>query len=184
MRRILPILMTISAVLCIVIVALWVRSFFVSDSVRMGNGKRFVVFASGRGSVVLFLFQYGALSSAPSGLDRTPEPPVALNQALRMVMPWHAAGFGIIQRRGPGGDGAGLLAPCWFVAALTGAAPAWRLAGWRRRRRMRRRNNGLCERCGYDLRVTTDRCPECGEPIRALGMPVVSPASTTMPSNV
>jgi hypothetical protein len=58
-----------------------------------------------------------------------------------------------------------LLLPYWFVALVTGALPAlWLLLWWRRRRTG---VPGLCAACGYDLRASAERCPECGEPILA-----------------
>lgn len=53
--------------------------------------------------------------------------------------------------------------PFWLVVLLTSSVIGIRLRRWRRgRKRCRSRAIGLCEVCGYDLRATPDRCPECG----------------------
>lgn len=54
--------------------------------------------------------------------------------------------------------------PFWQPAALLGIVPACWLARVTRQRRQRRRARmGLCLRCGYDLRASQGRCPECGQ---------------------
>src|SRR5205807_10176516 len=58
-----------------------------------------------------------------------------------------------------------LVMPYWF---LTLAATAWPLM-WLVRRRPWVRPEGLCRQCGYDLRASTERCPECGTSIPAAG---------------
>ena len=55
---------------------------------------------------------------------------------------------------------AALVLPHPWLLLLTGAYPAWRVVrAWAMRRRNR---EGLCRSCGYDLRATPGRCPECG----------------------
>jgi hypothetical protein len=47
----------------------------------------------------------------------------------------------------------------WFVVAVSGCFAAWRIRRWRFPKRY---GAGCCAVCGYDLRATPDRCPECG----------------------
>jgi hypothetical protein len=53
-----------------------------------------------------------------------------------------------------------LTLPCWLLAMAAGVLPVRRGIIWWRARR--RRLSGRCVKCGYDLRATPERCPECG----------------------
>lgn len=53
------------------------------------------------------------------------------------------------------------IAPGWMLLLSLGIAGVCRKL-WANQRRRERSANQLCRNCGYDLRATPDRCPECG----------------------
>lgn len=63
----------------------------------------------------------------------------------------------------------------WLIAAISAMLPAT----WFRdnRRRRHRRRDGLCTACGYDVRASPGRCPECGATAGA-PLPTSPPGAT------
>jgi hypothetical protein len=57
-------------------------------------------------------------------------------------------------------SGQGLLIPSWFAVSVTAVMPT--ITIFKMLRKRRRSRDGFCAKCGYDLRATPDRCPECG----------------------
>lgn len=78
---------------------------------------------------------------------------------------WWFHGFGLYTVLSSGGNMKVVVIPYGLLFVLFAILPSFRAQ--RFRRQYRRKRMGLCLRCGYDLRASTIRCPECGAPIPA-----------------
>jgi hypothetical protein len=73
--------------------------------------------------------------------------------------------YAVSQTGGPNillGDIESVLVPFWFIALATAVLPAAWVAPHVRARLFV--PPGHCRHCGYDLRASPERCPECGAP--------------------
>jgi hypothetical protein len=97
-----------------------------------------------------------------------PEPEEWFEDAMifgRFVKEWH--GFGIVRGNvySPTPSYTVMMCPTWAaIAVLLLPMGLWAGIGWRHRRQAAA---GHCVGCGYDLRATPGKCPECGREVTA-----------------
>jgi hypothetical protein len=191
MRRLLRILFNVatvvSALLCVMMAGLWARGYWVTDQLMSTSGRRVGAglelrnadLIAKRGHVGVYLrrlwddgdphdayarfyllglvdhFERAggwAYFRTDVGWPYRDDAPVW--KPLRWERGERRVGTGIIER------GTTVELADWVVVAVLGLPPFVILRRWRGH--SSRRDGGLCQTCGYDLRATPDRCPECG----------------------
>ena len=170
-----------SLLLCVATIALGVRSFVVRDLVVRTGYDATQFLTSNRGQLY-YMFADGSAGGprGPAVWRWTRRVPIEISSvALDQADPglrWSCHGLGFAWRVSRGGWGVlgsrrtmfgattDVAVPHAAVAAVFAVGPVLAI---RRLRRDRRRRAGGCAVCGYDLRASPGRCPECGTiPVR------------------
>jgi len=94
---------------------------------------------------------------------------IASLRSREMARGWRWSGFGGFHTCWwPANDTFGFILPLWLPTVVFVSVPLYALLPFHRRRK--RKKLGLCLKCGYDLRASKDRCPECGEEFGSTGV--------------
>jgi len=184
----------LSALICLLLgaatAALWVRSYWIGERLdwSVGKGQRRLYIEQGR---VTFLSaplvgmngkHYEGWNSAPVGTRWYVDDGTTWGIDQRSAT-W--AGFkstngtyaSILDEAGVGSSLSQrprywvLVVPCWFFVVICLPLPVCFVLV--ELRRFRRRAIGRCPVCGYDLRASSIRCPECGTAI-SVGSPAAA----------
>jgi len=151
----------LSLLLCLAVCALWVRSCWRTDRIcvafpdqsdailamslrgRIGAMR----FGEGTGDEQRYLFQFGLPVETEFNMSRSG---ANYRRAMGAEVMWPSGRLRYC----------GIAFPTWWAAALAAVMPVL----WTRRhlRCRHRHRTAVCTACGYDLRATPDRCPECG----------------------
>ena len=182
-RRLLNLLTAGSLLLCVAAVVLWVRSYWVSHflgvtvirptgadttlTLSSSNGEvsyyhQCIVYAPREDAEPRVTWGYGsATPSTYDGPERWAQASVKVAGFAVMVLDSkYPAGFGQHGERGIAIRA--VAVPWWMIVAVSGGLAVPLARRLRRRHRLGYSGTVRCSHCGYDLRATPDRCPECG----------------------
>jgi hypothetical protein len=155
----------LSLLLCVATIFLWITGYFVLFDLNWaGHTVEWELLCS-RGEMSILRMEWGSpIPTANAGWNCWGRAPRSLQLQLQRLsgvtgrFRFSAFGFALFQHHKlTVSDGPEILWPCWAFALLTFSLPiAWMI------HRLRPLVPGFCTVCGYDLRATPDRCPECG----------------------
>jgi hypothetical protein len=172
-RRLSTALAAISLVLIVPILLLWTRSYRQWDilgflQTTSSGQMQFNALDSVKGRVII-----GSVRNAPRNLPHWTQDGRLLHTRDASTITFYETtrmqriGFDF-KRSTSRRTGAGqwhLTIPWWFITLLNTTVSILALTYGVRRKKQR--GPGACPACGYDLRATPDRCPECGTAVGA-----------------
>lgn len=168
----------VSTALLALVIALWIRSYFYHDLIGVGvEGGHVHMIQSVLGMVhCVTNLEFVGEGGFEHAAWRFVESP-AWNGGMSgypMRVQWRWGGFvwqNYLQYHNPIQIGEPfftsparlIVIPYRWLALLLSIPPLLAVVGFAKRRRdTTRKRRGLCAQCGYDLRATPQRCPECG----------------------
>jgi hypothetical protein len=170
-RRLVTLAAAASMLLCVAMTALWVRSYSAADIVEYTNVDRLLLrkVCLGSGGGLLYLYGERCEYQNPVAADQWMRAEgVQAGLAHRSERPddWWGPEMGFFDAECrswtdiSGATSEALVVfPHWLASLLSAIIPTVWLVERLRRRRVAGQH---CLTCGYDLRATPDRCPECG----------------------
>jgi len=154
----------VSLVLCVATVVMWVRSYWVIEGYQMisvrplPNGqldRRIFVWRWTTGAVY-----FGRTVQNPGSTDVGSRWEYYRLKDESSVSAFWTRRLGFDWVRQPNGGSLIVALPYPLLVLATGIPMSFLLLRLHRKRR--RSSLNLCPICGYDLRATPERCPECG----------------------